>query len=385
MPRRLLLLVGVIVLVDTMLYAALAPLLPALEDEFRLAKSEAGILVAAYPAGTLLGALPGGWLASRYGPRATVIAGLIVMTAAGAVFALAGSVAILDLARFAQGIGGALTWTAGLAWLGMAVPRERRGEAIGVAIGAAVFGAQFGPVVGVAAETIGRAPAFLGVAALGLLLAAGARTQPRPVAPGDVSTPARALLRDRAFLAAAWLTFAPSLAFGAEEVLVPLRLDDLGASALVIGAIFLVAALTEAVASPLAGRYADRRGTLPIVRAATLSGGVVIALFWMPGRVLVLALLVVAFAVVAGMLMTPSGKLVSLRSEALGVDQAWAFAYNNVGWSAGMGLGAAAGGALGQLAGDWLPYSLCGALLLATGLVALRLPRTTEAPGRLRA
>ena len=55
-----------------------------------------------------------------------------------------------------------------------------------------------------------------------------------------------------------------------------------------------------------------------------------------------LALLVVAFAVVAGMLMTPSGKLVSLRSEALGVDQAWAFAFNNVGWSAGVGLGAAA-------------------------------------------
>ncbi len=195
----------------------------------------------------------------------------------------------------------------------MAVPRERRGEAIGVAIGAAVFGAQFGPVVGVAAETLGRAPAFLGVATLGLVLAAAARREPRPVAAGDVSRPARALLRDRAFMAAAWLTFAPSLAFGVEEVLVPLRLDDLGASALGIGAVFLVAALTEAVTSPLAGRFADRRGTLPIVRTATLAGAVLIALFWVPEQTLVLALIVVAFAVVAGMLMTPAGKLVSLR------------------------------------------------------------------------
>ena len=380
MPRRLLLLVGVIVLVDTMLYAALAPLLPALEDEFLLSKSEAGVLVAAYPVGVLLGALPGGWLASRYGPRATVIGGLVTMTAAGSVFAVAGSAAILDLARFAQGIGGALTWTAGLAWLGMAVPRERRGEAIGVAIGAAVFGAQFGPVVGVAAETLGRAPAFLGVAALGLVLAAAARGEPRPVAAGDVSTPARALLRDRTFLAAAWLTFVPSLAFGVEEVLVPLRLDELGASALAIGAVFLVAAATEAVASPLAGRFADRRGTLPIVRAGTLAGGILVALFWVPEQVLALALLVVAFAVVAGMLMTPSGKLVSLRSEAMGVEQAWAFAFNNVGWSAGVGLGAAAGGLLGQIAGDWLPYTVCGALLFATGAVALRLPVTDRTP-----
>lgn len=380
MPRRLLLLVGVIVLVDTMLYAALAPLLPALEREFALSKSEAGVLVAAYPAGTLLGALPGGWLASRHGPRATVVAGLLTMTVAGSVFALAQSAAILDLARFAQGIGGALTWTAGLAWLGMAVPRERRGEAIGFAIGAAVFGAQFGPVVGVAAETLGRAPAFLGVAALGLVLAAAARAEPRPVAAGDVSAPARALLRDRAFLAAAWLTFAPSLAFGVEEVLVPLRLDELGASALGIGAAFLVAALTEAVASPLAGRFADRRGARSIVRGGTLAGALLVGVFWVPERALLLAVLVVAFAVVAGMLMTPSGKLVSLRSETLGVDQAWAFAFNNVGWSAGVGLGAAAGGALGQVVGDWLPYSLCGALLLATGLATSRMPLTDRTP-----
>lgn len=372
MDRRLLLLVGVIVLVDTMLYAALAPLLPALEDEFLLSKSEAGVLVAAYPVGTLLGALPGGWLASRYGPRATVVSGLLTMTLAGSVFAVAQSAVVLDLARFAQGIGGALTWTAGLAWLGIAIPRERRGEAIGVAIGAAVFGAQFGPVVGVAAETLGRAPAFLAVAALGLGLAVAARAEPRPVAAGDVTTQARALLRDRTFLAAAWLTFAPSLAFGAEEVLVPLRLDELGASALGIGAAFLVAALAEAVVSPLAGRFTDRRGTLPIVRGAMLAGGVLVGVFWVPEQALILAALVVAFAVVAGMLMTPAGKLVSLRSEALGVDQAWAFAFNNVGWSAGVGLGAAAGGALGQVAGDWLPYTLCGALLLATGLAALR-------------
>ena len=45
--RRLLLLVSAITLVDTMLYAALAPLLPHYADEFGLSKGQAGLLVGA--------------------------------------------------------------------------------------------------------------------------------------------------------------------------------------------------------------------------------------------------------------------------------------------------------------------------------------------------
>jgi hypothetical protein len=57
------LLVGAIVLVDTMFYAAITPLLPDLADELDLGKNGAGVLAGAYAAGTLIGALPGGWLA----------------------------------------------------------------------------------------------------------------------------------------------------------------------------------------------------------------------------------------------------------------------------------------------------------------------------------
>lgn len=372
MPRRLLVLVGAVVLVDTMLYAALAPLLPTLGDEFGLSKSAAGVLVAAYPAGTLLGALPGGWLAARRGPRTALIAGLALMSASGTVFALAQGIVLLDLARLVQGVGGALTWTAGLAWLGVAVVPQRRGEALGFAIGAAVFGAQFGPVVGVAAEGIGRGPAFIAVAMLGLVLAAVAAGEPRPVAAAQAPASPRLLLGDRPFLAAAWLTLVASLAFGAIEVLAPLRLDDLGASALGIGAAFFVAALVEAVVSPVAGRTADRRGVRPVAVAGTLVGAAVTGLLWVPGNPVLVGAGLVAFALAAGMLVTPAEKLVSLRAERRGVDQGWAFAFANLAWSLGVGLGAAAGGALGQAAGDGLPYGLCAALLLATGAAARR-------------
>ena len=73
--RRLALLVGAIVLVDTMFYAAITPLLPHLADELHLGKNGAGVLAGSYAAGTLIGALPGGWLAARAGVKATVLSG----------------------------------------------------------------------------------------------------------------------------------------------------------------------------------------------------------------------------------------------------------------------------------------------------------------------
>lgn len=48
--------------------------------------------------------------------------------------------------------------------------------------------------------------------------------------------------------------------FGTIGVLGPLRLDDLGVSAAVIGAAWLGAALLESGVSPIVGRVSDRRG-----------------------------------------------------------------------------------------------------------------------------
>ena len=193
---RLIALIGAIVLVDTLLYAALAPILPALEDEFGLSKAGAGVLVGSYPLGTFLGALPGGWAAARFGPRVVVLTGLATDDGLGGRLRAASRRRPRPRA-FCQGLGGAATWTAGLAWLGAVVPRERRGEAIGLAIGAGIFGAQFGPVVGSIADALGRGPTFAAVAALGLVLALLARSEPAPPAPAGAGGSPRLLVRDR--------------------------------------------------------------------------------------------------------------------------------------------------------------------------------------------
>ena len=71
--RRLFLLVCAVVFVDTAFYAAIAPLLPSYAADLGLSKTAAGVLTASYAAGTLMGSLPAGWLASRFGVKPTLL------------------------------------------------------------------------------------------------------------------------------------------------------------------------------------------------------------------------------------------------------------------------------------------------------------------------
>jgi predicted MFS family arabinose efflux permease len=377
--RRLLALACAIVFVDTTFYAAITPLLPHFEDDFGLSKSAAGVLVAAYPAGTLAGAIPGGYLAARAGVRATVLLGLGLMVVSSLAFAFADSIAVLETARFVQGVGGAASWAGAMAWVAGAAPPERRGEMIGTAMGAAVAGALAGPAVGTLADAIGIAPTFCGVGAVGTLLGAWALRTP-PAAPEGTSSPRElvAALRDGRVAGGIWLIAVPGLLFGTIGVLAPLRLDDLGVGAAAIGATWLCAALLESGVSPVVGRVSDRRGRLfPCLIGLTIAAALMVVFPW-PNAAWQLVALVVVAAPSIGMLWAPSMALLSDGAEGLGIAQGFAFALSNVGWSIGQTAGAAASARLADATSDAVPYLLLSVVCCAT--VAI-LARARRAPG----
>src|SRR5229473_1471184 len=146
--RRLLYLTGAIILVDTLFFAALTPLLPHYAHSLGLGKAGAGVLAAAYPAGALFGSIPSGVAAARLGVKPTVLVGMTVVAGTTAVFGLADVAWELDLARFCQGVASSFSWTGALAWLVAAAPAGRRGRLIGQAFAFAVVGALLGPVLG---------------------------------------------------------------------------------------------------------------------------------------------------------------------------------------------------------------------------------------------
>jgi MFS family permease len=370
--RRLLLLVCSITLVDTMLYAALVPLLPHYAAEFGLSKGQAGLLVGAYAGGALLGALPGGFAAVRFGPKRAVLAGLAVMALASLGFGFAGDAVTLGVARLVQGAGSALSWAGALAWLVAGTPASRRGEMLGTAIGSAIFGALLGPALGALAERTGPEPAFVGVAVLAIALGVWALQTPGVEADSQSPRVLAGAVRNPVMLGAMWLMVLPALLFGVVAVLVPLELGRAGWGAAAIAAVFITAAAVEMVVARLLGRFSDRRGRLLPVRFA-LTGAVVVstalALADGPGPIVVL---LVAAAISFGAFWAPAMALLSEGAERIGLAQGLAFGLMNAAWGAGNWVGPSLGGALADVAGDALPYALMALVCLGTLLVVTR-------------
>ena len=363
--RRLLILVSVLVLGDTMLYAALVPLLAHFVHEFHLSKAAAGALVAAYAAGALIGGLPGGRAAARLGPRRAVLIGLALMAFSSVGFAFADSFATLLIARMIQGMGSAFTWAGAFAWLVSSTPSGRRGEMIGRAMSAAVVGELMGPILGVAAGAVGRAIVFTGMAGVAVVLAVLTVRIDAESAVESVDVTLRSALRARRFAGGLALLAVASMLFGVLSVLAPLHLAAGGWSAAAIGLTFLVGAAFEASESPLIGRLSDAHGAMTPARIALLASVPVSLALATGASPVVYAPLVVLAGMSYGALFTPSFSLVADGAESSGLAQGMAFGLMNAAWAVGAVIGPAAAGSIAGATSDAVPFVLAAAGCMA--------------------
>jgi MFS family permease len=371
--RRLVILASAMIFFDVTFFAAIAPLLPEYVDELGLTEAEAGILSASYAAGTLLAALPAGFVASRAGPRRTVIVGLLLLGCSSVVFGFGEQIVLLDSARFIQGIAGALIWAGALTWLITAAPEEKRGSIIGAALGTAVAGALLGPALGAVAGEVGTELVFSSVLLITIGLAIAASRLP------EMRVPERQGLREvaatllsRPVLSAAAFVAVPSVMFGAIEVLVPLRIDDLGGDHLLIAAGFIAGALLEAGLAPVAGRMSDRVGRrLPYMIGLSICTLAMVVIAVVPTLEEVLAGLILT-SLGAGLCFAPALTLISDVADASSLHQGFASGLSNMAWALGQVIGGVGGGVVASFTGNAAPSLAIAGLLALTVLYAFR-------------
>jgi MFS family permease len=358
---------------DVVFFSAIAPLLPDYVSDLGLSKAQAGVLSASYAAGTLIFSLPAGLLAASFGPKRTVIVGLLLLGVSSVAFGFADEFLLLDSARFIQGGAGALIWAGALTWLISVSPPERRGSIIGTALGTAVAGALLGPALGALAAAIGTEPVFSAVLGVAIALAIFAARLPEAEAPEPQNLHEVAeTMFSRPIVMATTFVAIPSVMFGAVEVLVPLQIADLGGGHALIAGGFIAGAALEAILAPIAGRYSDRAGRrLPFMVGLSICAVAMAAVAIGQTMGVVMAGLILT-SLGGGICFTPALTMLSEVAEASQLHQGFAAGLSNMAWAAGQVVGGLAGGGAASIAGNAAPSLAIIVLLLGTVFYSFR-------------
>ena len=369
--RRLILFTGGVFAVESGFYAVIPPLIPRLVSEAHLTTTQVGLLVAAYPAGVLLGAVPSIAMVDRFGVRNTTFVGFVLLIAATLGFGWGTGGIVLDAARLVQGFGGAVAWSGVLAWLTSSTSLSRRGSVIGGAVGAALIGMVLGPAMGAVAAHAGRGLVFSGLA---VLLAALAVSGPSG-APASIHSRGSvralvSLIRNRRAAVGNGVLAVVGIVGGATWGLTPLLIVRLHGTAVTIAWILAGSYLLAALLNVAVGRISDRIGRL----APTLAGLVVAAVLLPTLPVfaslpLLVITSIVASTFVAG-LWTPSAAMITDVADPGSRGQAVGVAAMNATWAAGGAAGAPLMAWLADSAGFMLPFVLASALCAASAALA---------------
>jgi MFS family permease len=368
-PRELLAFAVMLGLFETVLFMALAPLVPVLLRELHLSTTDVGLMGAAYPAGAVLAAVPVGYVMGAIGPRTMSVTGLWGLAIGSLAFAIGNSAITLDLARVLQGAGSAAAWGGALAWIAAAYPVAERGRAMGITFSAAFVGILLGPVIGAVAASAGREVTFMIVAGGLSLVALWGGPRHMAVARPTRERTSLAAFRHPALLLSLGCVSAQGVVSGLTSALGPVLLAsrDLGAGA--IAACFLAAAAPQIVLTPLLGRRLGRSGLVQFCIVGTLLAAPLIPLATVPSGPLGTAAIFSLVVAVEYIVFNPLMLLASSVAERLGRSQGFTMSLANGCW----GLGAAVGSlGLAKLADSTSlsdAFAAAGLITLVTAVV----------------
>jgi MFS family permease len=379
--RRLSVFVGSVFAAESAFFAVVPPLVPQLVRDVHLTTTEVGILVAAYPAGVLLAAIPSIALVDRRGVRMATVVGIGVLIASTLGFGWGTNPVLLDASRFVQGVGGAVAWAGALAWLTSTTPSSRRGSVIGGAVGAALVGMVVGPSIGALASQVGRGPVFSALAIVLALLLFARPTSAPAAAPRRGSVQALiSLLRSRRAAIGNGLLLVIGIVGGTLWSLVPLLVVRRMGGAGVIAAILAVSYLLAALLNVFLGRVSDRFGRLLPTLVGLVLAAALLPVIPFLGPLYALFIVSVAVQSTVSALWTPTASMVSDGAEGTAAGQAVGVATMNAAWAAGGASGPVLAAWLADAAGFPLPFALAAGLCAASAVVVLVAYRRAAAP-----
>jgi MFS family permease len=360
------LLIGALILVSAAAQFALVPVMPVYARRLGLSGFEQGMVLGATGLATLVVSVPAGALSDRFGARRITLAAGLLMAAATAAQALAGSFPALLAARLAFGAGYGMVWTAGLCWLAGAMAGGP--PALGGSVASAGIGGVAGPAVsGALAQSLGLAVPLLATAAGFAVITAGLavlRVPPGPAAPYRASTRGeRPASKHRDLIGAAAAVVTAGLSTGVCALLVPARLQAAGASSGQIGLDFAAAGILFAVGSALTAALGRRAVNLTVACGGMLVVAGALSLAVVGSTPLLLVAMLCVTTAARSVLWTVSYPLAaSAGASSSAGSSAGSSASSSAGGGAGRGAGTGLGASVGLLNVIWAATAVLGPL-----------------------
>jgi predicted MFS family arabinose efflux permease len=307
-------------------------------------------------------------LLARFGYRLVLAAGLLLLGAPALALSASANLPAILAVCLVRGLGFAITVVVGSALVASLVPRERRGEGLGL----------YGVVVGVPsvvalalgvwlAAHVGYGPVFVAAAVTslaGLVVVPGLPgREPRP-GPGSAlerTVGVWAGLRTPALLRPSIVFAATTMAAGVIVTFLPLVVT--GASGNLAALALLVQAATATLTRWWAGRHGDRHGParLLIPGVATAAVGMLALVLTSSPAVVVVGMVVFG----AGFGVTQNASLLLMFERVSTSGYGTVSALWNLAYDAGLGVGAAGFGVLAAQTGYAAAFGLTAAVMLA--------------------
>jgi predicted MFS family arabinose efflux permease len=373
-------------------WSGISPLLPSYEARYGLTDIATGLIVSLASVGILIVSLPASGLSNRFGVRKLTLWSLGVLTAGNLVVGLSKSYPALLAGRTIYGVGLGTIWVTGTAWLHDAAgDNSARALALTTSVvGAAALiapslsgwiGERFS--LGTPFIILGGLTTVVLVALLLIRTPTGDSTESNP--------PLREMLRaaraDVLLVTSIVLTLAVALMWMSAELLVPLRLHELGYGAARIGFAFSAGSIVFLASSAVTSARAERWATVRIatIWMAAFAASVLVAVTGV-GAVPTISFLLAA-ALTTGVLIALTYPLGATGAAQGGFSVAVVGALINIVWAGSGLIGPIVGGAVAQAIGDrlWFVGLAGGALASAAWMWRRRGAResvqTEVAPG----
>jgi MFS transporter, DHA1 family, multidrug resistance protein len=253
---------------------AKSPVLPLFAGHLGAEASGIGLVAALGPLTGVLGSIPAGLLADRFGRRRLLLVSAWIFATAPLLYLVADNLLLLGLARIYHGLATAIFMPVALAMVADLFHQER-GEKIGWFSAATLAGRFLAPLTGgllLAGLVMPPAAAFqlvfLVCFAGGLLSLLCAASLPEPASPGrpvvqmkgEMLTAFRRVAATPGILPAALAEAGVLFMYGTFETFLPGQVMAAGLSAGEAGFFISVQIMTLALTKPMLGRLSDRRG-----------------------------------------------------------------------------------------------------------------------------